>query len=338
MRYRYRIAAIAIPQLIHRLTKYDIMRYLIATLLIGFASHSVAADETRDRMELLRQSQRIVFLGDSITASGRYVANFDAWLATKRLDPPPIVIDAGLASETVSGLSEDGHAGGKFPRPDLFERLDRVLDLTKPDLVFACYGINCGIYLPFDEDRFAKYQEGIRRLKSKVEAGGAKFVVITPPFYDDLRKPGAFSYNAVLDKYAAWLTSQRAEGWQVVDLHDAMTTHMARRRADNPQFTMQPDAVHPNEEGHWFMTQQLLRHFGDDEASAAANPTEMLTLRRVPTEVLGLAQQRTYVLRDAYVAAAGHKRPGVAKGLPLAEAVERYQTLSRDLKQHLSPK
>ena len=37
------------------------------------------------------------------------------------------VINCGLPSETVSGLSEPDHAGGKFPRPDLHERLGRVL-------------------------------------------------------------------------------------------------------------------------------------------------------------------------------------------------------------------
>jgi hypothetical protein len=36
--------------------------------------------------------------------------------------------------------------------------------------------------------------------------------------------------------------------------------------------------------------------------------------------VLKLLQQRLTVLRDAYVGAAGHKRPGVAQGLPIAEA------------------
>ena len=50
-------------------------------------------------------------------------------------------------------MSEEGHAGGKFPRPDLHERLDRALPKTKPDLVFACYGMNDGIYLPLDEAR-----------------------------------------------------------------------------------------------------------------------------------------------------------------------------------------
>ena len=41
--------------------------------------------------------------------------------AVKRYD----ILDLGLSSETVSGLSEPGHAGGAFPRPCLKERLER---------------------------------------------------------------------------------------------------------------------------------------------------------------------------------------------------------------------
>ena len=74
-------------------------------------------------------------------------------------------LDLGLPSETVSGLTEPGHAGGAFPRPDLHERLDRVLEKTKPDLLVACYGMNDGIYYPFSEDRFAKYKEGMLFLR-----------------------------------------------------------------------------------------------------------------------------------------------------------------------------
>jgi len=37
------------------------------------------------------------------------------------------VLGLGLAGETLSGLSEEGHAGGKFPRPCVFERLGRPL-------------------------------------------------------------------------------------------------------------------------------------------------------------------------------------------------------------------
>jgi lysophospholipase L1-like esterase len=211
----------------------------VAVCSLPFVAAAVEPYDTR--LELLRNSRRIVFLGDSITAAGKYVADFDAWLATRKFDPPPVVIDAGLSSETVSGLSEEGHAGGKFPRPDLHERLDRILAVTKPDLVFSCYGINCGIYQPFDAERFARYQQGYQRLKEKVESIGAKLIVITPPFYDDARKnPGSFSYNAVLDRYAEWLVAQREQGWSVIDLHTAMTRAVAERRATDPAFCSNP--------------------------------------------------------------------------------------------------
>ena len=45
--------------------------------------------DAADRTELLRQSQRIIFLGDSITFGGHYVAFFDAWLLTQGLDDLP---------------------------------------------------------------------------------------------------------------------------------------------------------------------------------------------------------------------------------------------------------
>lgn len=287
--------------------------------------------------ELLKRSRRIVFLGDSITHAGQYVANFDAWLLTQALEELPVVIDAGLPSETVSGLSEEGHAGGAFPRPDLAERLDRVLEVAKPDLVFACYGINCGIYEPFDENRFERFQQGIGHLKRQVEAAGATLVLITPPFFDDQRARKSFSYNAVLDSYTEWLLAQREKGWLVVDLHGPMTSEVAKRRKTDPDFTFQPDAVHPNAEGHWFITGQLIRWFGDEAAGAADSPEKLLAASGISTDALELVQQRVSVLRDAYVAAAGHKRPGIQPGLPIPEAEEKSDELLMKIKSLQTP-
>jgi lysophospholipase L1-like esterase len=297
------------------------------------AASSVAAAGTP--ADLLKNSKRVVFLGDSITAAGRYVGDFDAWLEMQRLGSKPVVIDAGLPSETVSGLSEEGHADGKFPRPDLHERLDRVLTLTKPDLVIACYGINCGIYMPFDEQRFARYRHGVERLKQAVERAGAKFVFVTPPFYDDQQSPRPFSYNEVLDRYSDWLLEQRKAGWTVIDLHGPMTREVARRRKGDPQFTFQPDGVHPNDAGHWFIAQQLIRSFGDEQAAEAETPQAMLAARGVPATLLDAVQQRVFVLRNAYVASAGHKRPGVAAGLPLPEANQKADELSAKIREIL---
>src|SRR5207245_1329485 len=105
--------------------------------------------------------KRIVFLGNSITYAGNYIIDIEAYFITHYPGRHIEFVNVGLSSETVSGLTEPGHAGGRFPRPDLHERLDRVLAQTKPDLVFASYGMNDGIYMPFDTRRFSKFKEGI---------------------------------------------------------------------------------------------------------------------------------------------------------------------------------
>lgn len=320
-------------------------RQLVSILLLAMswqisiasAAEPPSSATVAARQELLEKVQRILFLGDSITAGGQYIVDFEAWRVLRRDTEPLPILNMGLASETTSGLSEEGHAGGKFPRPDLFERLDRVLELAKPDLVFACYGMNDGIYQPLDEDRFAKYREGMTRLKATVEKAGAALIVITPPFYDALKHPDKQFYDGVLAKYAEWLNERaQQDGWQVIDLHTAMANEVAARRKSQPNFTFAGDGVHPNKEGHWLMTQQLLAWFGDSAAAGANSAAQMLAFQKAPDKFYALIAQRSQVLRDAYVAKAGHKRPGVAKGLPLAEADRKAEELTAEIRRLLA--
>src|ERR687894_275261 len=110
-------------------------------LLILGPALEIAAEERP-----LAGVRRVVFLGDSITYSGQFIEFLEAYLRVKDPTLRCEFLDLGLPSETVSGLSEPGHAGGQFPRPDLHERLDRVLEQARPALVVACYGMNDGIY------------------------------------------------------------------------------------------------------------------------------------------------------------------------------------------------
>ena len=316
-------------------------------ILLGIflvASHAMAVDAPASanvaaRQELLKNAQRILFLGDSITAGGGYVVDFEAWRVLRRDAEPRPILNMGLASETTSGLSEDGHAGGKFPRPDLFERLDRVLALAKPDLVFACYGMNDGIYEPLVEARFAKYREGMTKLKAAVENAGAKFIAITPPFYDAQKHRDKEFYDGVLAKYAEWLNERASQdGWQVIDLHTPMANEVAERRKTQPNFGFAGDGVHPNKEGHWFIARQLIAWFGDQKSAAASTSQEMLSLNQAPDKLAGLVAKRSQILRDAYVAKAGHKRPGVAKGLPVEEADRQAAELTEQIKSLLATK
>lgn len=282
------------------------------------------SDSAAERLDLLRNAETVVFLGDSITHQGGYVSRFEAWVLSQLRDEAPTIINIGLSSETVSGLSEEGHAGGRFPRPDLAERLDRVLALAKPDVVFSCYGINCGIYQPFDEQRFAAYKEGYKRLKEKVEVAGGKLVVVTPPSFDDARSRKDFSYNAVLDRYSEWLVGQREEGWTVIDLHSTMSAALKQRKQQDPDFTFQPDSVHPNAEGHAFMAGELMRWFGASKEDA---PSDSL---------VKVVDERMRLLRSSYLFTAGHKRPGVQRGLPVAWAKDRARAMDGRIEEELS--
>ena len=302
---------------------------LLATPLLAIACILPAtATETARPGDLVRSAKRIAVLGDSITQDGRWVADLAAWMEEQGL--PADVINVGLSSETVSGLTEVGHAGGKFPRPDLFDRLDRVLAVTRPDVVLAMYGMNCGIYQPLDEERFAKFKSGIERLHATVEKAGAKIVHLTPPIYDKQPgKPGpagGADYDAVLAAYSDWLLSKRADGWAVIDVHGPMKAALAARRKENPEATFTPDCIHPNDEGHWAICRAVIAGLGDE-----ARPIDP-HLEATLAPFLPQVTQRMKLLSDAYREAAGHARPGTPEGLSIGEAEAKARRLTDSLR------
>ena len=198
-----------------KFTGIAMLLVLIQGLAVG--SPGLAAEP------LLKPGDRVLFLGDSITHAGHYIVQIEAALRVENPDSVPDLINLGLPSETCSGLSEPDHP---WPRPDVHERLDRALAIVKPDVVFACYGMNDGIYYPLSEERFAAYRQGVEKIIRKVKATGAKLVLLTPPAFDPLplKQKGKLlpagaekyawfaiyeDYDAVLRKYAAWILHRK---------------------------------------------------------------------------------------------------------------------------------
>ncbi len=292
--------------------------------------------------------KRVLFLGDSITYAGHYTELFDAFIFTQFPNRHIEVIDCGLPSETVSGLSEAGHAGGKFPRPDVHERLDRVLATVKPDLVFACYGMNCGIYLPLDDARFAAYRAGIRKLREKVEKAGAKIICLTPPVFDplpikartksaDVVKDGEFfeGYNGVLDRYSAWLVEQgKKEGWGVIDTHSAMAAALAEKRKTDAGFFYAKDGVHASNDGHRVIAEAILHALAPEKAAAFFKLLDGEWAKSAQgREFFSDIHKRNRLLCDSCLTTAGHLRPGMAKGLPVAEAEEKAAPIEAKIRE-----
>src|SRR5215469_8115573 len=270
---------------------------LVAAVFLSFATRA----EPTNALAKLQGVHRIIFLGDSITYAGGYVDDVEVYYVTRFPDRHFEFINMGLGSETVSGLSEPGHAGGKFRRPDLHERLGRVLEKTKPDLVFVCYGMNDGIYQPLDHARLKAFEDGMKSVHEQIATNGTKIIHLTPPVFDPkpikdkLSKDGAagFShpyegYNQVLDRYSEWLISQRSAGWEVADIHGPMNHWLSEQRKRDPNFNFTKDGVHPDASGHWIMARQILPYLGASDVKNADSPEAMVARNPHGAEILKL--------------------------------------------------
>ena len=278
---------------------------LLATVVVACAQSAEAL-----------AGKRIVVLGDSITQGGTYVSFMDYFLQKSRPQLRFEVYPLGLSSETLSGLSEAGHAGGKVPRPSLFERLGRTLEKMKPEVVFACYGINDGIYQPLDETRFKAFQAGVTKLLDQCQAAGVKQVyLVTPPIFDATTKPGEFNYDSVMTAYAAWEVQLKRPGLTVIDLHTAM-----RKARDARTEVFSRDRVHPGDDGHLLMARTIL--------AGAGVTTLDITAKEAMADPLFKAVDQLRKLRASkWMAYIGYSRERVVAPTPLGDADEQVAKL-----------
>lgn len=247
------------------------MRFIAPVVLVLLLTLSAACAAPGEIRPVLRHARRIVFVGDSITNAGMYVRYLDAYLLTRYPERRYELINLGLSSEGVTGLSEPEHP---FPRPNVHERLGRVLSMARPEVLVACYGMNDGIYYPFSRERFKQYQAGILELVRRARERGVRVVLLTPPPFDPepLRdrvlpitapvfswmRPYA-AYDDVLERYAKWLLTVRGDRVDVVETHDAIHQFLAAARAKSPGYRLADDGVHMNASGHWIIARQILR-------------------------------------------------------------------------------
>lgn len=230
------------------------------------------------------KTRTMLFLGDSITEEEYYVTEIAQSLARQSSDQRPRVIARGRSAETISGLSELSLSSA---RPCLFDRLERELWRRRPEWVVVCYGMNCGLFQPFDESRFNAFKNGMRKLVQRMRSEGVRLIILTPPPYaragpglagisdanareafleranesaiDELsRNPSAYGYrneypyyDRVMEVYSDWLmTLNTGDGVWVVDIRSAIIPEMSS--------CFDGDSIHPNQYGHHIMAATFL--------------------------------------------------------------------------------
>lgn len=306
-------------------TKTMIRKILTFLILLVFVG-SVFSQTSHKKNEHVK---RIIFLGNSITYAGQYISYVETYYRLKHPDRLVEWINLGLPSETVSGLSELNHADGAFPRPDLHERLARVLAQLEPDLVFVNYGMNDGIYLPLNEERFQKYKEGIDWLHEQLSQSNAQSIFLTPPIYDANKGE---AYAAVLDTYSDWLLSKRhSDSWDVIDIHWPMKSYLQDQRVLDSLFYLAKDGVHPGEIGHWLIAKEILFYLGELDVKDFADIHASIASFTNGSEILDLVEKRQELLRDAWLTSTAHLRPGLPVGQDLAAA----QVLSIEIEKQI---
>lgn len=289
--------------------------------------------------------KKVVFIGDSITHGGRYVSYIEYYLQKNKPEVSYDIISVGLGSETVSGLSEDNHP---FPRPCVHTRLDNILRETKPEVLFACYGMNDGIYHPQSPERFQAYKDGYDKLIAKAKSYGVKqLVLLTPPPYDSVPikkktiEKGDFSYktpyvnyNDVLSDYASYLMSLDRDGVTVVDLNGPMVKYVEEKRKSDPAFTLSRDGIHPGSEGHLLMAQTVLKGIGCTFDSVQPSAVEKID----GDEFFKLINKKRSKRSNGWLSYIGYTRGKVVKKDSVKEVEEEVAKLQQEADFHRKKK
>jgi len=284
--------------------------------------------------------RRIAFLGDSITQAGDYTTDVESSLISQgqRME----VLNIGLSSETATELSTDENAGhvkaAGFARPFIGNRLERSLALTKPDLLFVCYGMNDASALPEGPEGLRRFTEAIAHLRDTALRSGVKRVVFcTPPVHDPVKAidPDKNPHERNLVAYRDWLLSKRAEGWEVVDIHGPMRRDLDAARKTDPAFRFQRDGVHPNRKGHWLMAREILTQFFNANLDGVSSSAEFF--KTDGDKIRELVHQRQKVLFASLMTQIGHTRPKVpgGPGEPLGPTPEAAQAQAKEINQSI---
>jgi len=204
----------------------------------------------------LRDGDRVVFYGDSITQEGGYARFVEEYVRTRFPRWNVRFYNAGVGGDTVGG----GWAGPV----DL--RLERDVVALEPTVVTIMLGMNDGGYKAFDPQTLAAFGEGYRAIVAKLrqKLPGARLTLIRSSPFDDVARPPQFApgYDDALRRLACYVSTLGAkEKATVVDFRDPVNAGIAAVLKDDPDLARQvvPDRVHPGPAGHMVMGATLLR-------------------------------------------------------------------------------
>jgi lysophospholipase L1-like esterase len=210
----------------------------------------------------LKDGDRFIFIGDSITHQCLYTQYTENFFYTRYPNLRLHFRNAGVSGDRAQ---------------DALNRFDEDIAEFKPTIATILLGMNDASYKDFDMPTFETYSKGMTELLDKLDAIKCHVVIMSPTMFDHLafeqmvakdpargKNKTPTNYNGVLAYYGKWLQEvARQRGYQFVDLFGPLNDLTVEQRKLDKNFTLIPDAIHPQMDGHLVMSYSLLQQTGE---------------------------------------------------------------------------
>ena len=224
----------------------------------------------------LRDGDRVVFYGDSITEQRLYTTFAETYVVTRFPHLNISFVHSGWGGDRVNG-------GGGGP---VDVRLWRDVLPYNPTVLTIMLGMNDGRYRAFDQQIFDEFSTGFKHIIDTVkrQAPGIRITLIQPSPYDDVTRTPTFEggYNQVLSRYGDFLKQLAADQkLGLADLNTPVVAALEKAKAADAAAAARliPDRVHPGAGGHLLMAEALLKAWN---APALVSDVEIDAARKEP--------------------------------------------------------
>jgi lysophospholipase L1-like esterase len=221
------------------------MRFVLPALAVVAVSFGgVHADE---KDFFFKPNDRIVFLGDSITAQYQYSTYMELYLTTRFPEGKFTFLNAGIGGDTAHG----GLA--RFQK--------QVLD-EKPTALTINFGMNDGGYGKFDEGRNKLYRESTEKMLKLAKDANVRVALCSPNAVDPRVKQNGKEYFETQKQFYAPLKQIAANnGASFADQYGLTRAEIEKMTKDDPTAkTAKPyyDGFHTSEPGALIMAHAIL--------------------------------------------------------------------------------
>ena len=226
---------------------------------------------------VIKDGDRIVFIGDSITGQGAkggkgaWISLIGAGVGLVRPEAKPTLIGLGGSGSTVGawlGFEKRSRVGPlalDVKETDVGETLD-----AGAEIVVVMLGMN-DVLAPSLRDEAASFDGWIARYGELVEAIRARShprviaVATVTPCTED---PGSPKNRVLVELNKRLVTLAKEKNFRVLPTNEAAYEIQEKGRAWQPFFAITGDLVHPNRAGHLAIAVGMLRGLGEETAAA----------------------------------------------------------------------